>query len=310
MTIPAVPTPYVTPEMLTTAPTGIDWTSIPPGRLVSQASKDAELFNIAVRASSDADGLTNQVLRATIDTETVYGPDFYVTQEPSGAWRMVTSRFPVLNVMSMQTSPAAVFPRQWSVLPSGSFYPAAPTIGIYGSSAPSGTGSGGQNIYFAPGYMSWALGRRGYAVQATYVNGWPHTVLTADATSGASTLTVADATGWAPFSGSSLGAIGVLFDGQNQEQATVVSSTSTYGPATLTLSTALSYGHSAQTLFSTIPGDAQWAVILLATAQALTRGATSTTVQAIPGGSQGATGGIDDLRTQAYRLLAPFRRTI
>jgi hypothetical protein len=54
-----------------------------------------------------------------------------------------------------------------------------------------------------------------------------------------------------------------------------------------------------------------WANILFASNMALTRGATSTTVQSIPGsGSDGGSGKMAGMMQQAQMLLAPFKRVV
>ena len=75
---PAGQTPYCTPNELVSAPTGISWSTIPPIR-VDAGADVAEQVNILGRATAQCDGYVNQVLRATLDTEQISGPDFRVT---------------------------------------------------------------------------------------------------------------------------------------------------------------------------------------------------------------------------------------
>lgn len=315
MTLPVGPlTPYVTPELLTSAPTGVSWSTIPPGRGVTPAQQLAEQSNICARATATADAYCNQPLRATLDTEIQQGPDFRITvQNSTGNGRFILQRWPVLQIVSLAISPNA-FPRQYVTLPSTAYDIERPTIGLYGSSAPSAAGEGGQSIVFAPGYLNWSLGRNGFVVKCQYVNGWPHTSLTAPATSGATTIQVDDCTGWAITSETLgvTGATGTVYDSGNQEVVHVAAASAVAGPGTLTLSAPLQYGHAAGVMVSTLPASVTWAVILLGASEALTRGATATTVQAIPGGG-GSTGGAKgptDLAAEAELLLNPYRRTI
>src|ERR1019366_1065177 len=60
----------------------------------------------------------------------------------------------------------------------------------YGSSAPSGDASGGQAIIVGPGYISWQYGRNGFAIQVSYLNGWPHASLTSYCAPGVTSLPV------------------------------------------------------------------------------------------------------------------------
>lgn len=316
MTLPVGPlTPYVTPEILINAPTGISWDSIPPGRSVTAAQHTAEQLNICMRATAEADAICNQVLRATVDTEYLSGPNFRITiQNSTGNARVVLQRWPILSISSIQVSPNT-FPRQWTTVPTGYYDIEFPVVGLYGTSAPSGAGEGGQSILIAPPYVSWCNGRHGFWVKVQYVNGWPHTSLTANALVGATTISVDDCTGWtttAEATGLS-GVTGVVYDSGNQEVAQVTGASATSGPGTLTLAAPLVFAHTAGTLFTSLPGSAMWAVIELASAQALTRGATATTVQQIPGGGGTAGSGpmkVAGLVAQAKADLAPFRRVV
>lgn len=314
-------TPYITPQYLTQAPTGISWSSIPPGSTVTAQQRLAAQADICAQATAQADEICNQPLRATVDTEQYSGPDFRMTiQQATGNVRMILARWPILSVSAIQVS-ANVFPRQWTSLAAGQWDIEFPPIGVYGSAAPSASGGdGGQSVIFAPS-ASWRLGRNGFVARVTYVNGWPHAGLTADAApveSGAQTIAVDDCTGWALTSemNGATGATGTIFDSGAQETIQVTASSAVSGPGTLTLAQPLAYSHSAGVIVSTLPASAQWGVILLATQQALTRGATATTVQSVPGTASNAnTGGGAGLNTrdligQAMRILKPFARTV
>jgi hypothetical protein len=76
------------------------------------------------------------------------------------------------------------------------------------------------------------------------------------------------------------------------------------------LSSALAYDHQEQVMVTTLPQSVIDATILLSAAQALQRGATSTTVHAIPGGPGGGGGDPDRLIKTAYGLLDSFQSTI
>lgn len=313
MTLPVGPlAPYVTPELLTSAPTGISWSTIPPGRSVTDAQRTAEVANICARATTQADGYCRQVLRATLDTEIQLGPDFRITiQKDTGNGRFILQRWPVLQIVSLSVSPN-VFPRAFTTLPTNAYDIEHPVVGLYGTNAPSAAGEGGQSIIFAPGFMDWSMGRNGFVVKCQYINGWPHTALTQPVTGGSSTITVQDCTGWGITSEAlgTTGATGTVYDSGNQEVIHVTAASATSGPGTLTLATPLQSSHAAGVMVSTLPDSVIWAVTLLGSAQALTRGATSTTVQTIPGGSGGHGGGPAELSSEAELLLDPFRRMI
>jgi hypothetical protein len=122
-------------------------------------------------------------------------------------------------------------------------------------------------------------------------------------------LTVDDITGWD-------GAAGNVYDGSSQEFVSVTDVTpdtsgAISGPGTLTLSAPLVYGHDKGTIVSTLPASVMQAAIYLCVSQALTRGATATTVQSISGGP---TGGGTTTQTayvdMAKALVKPFGRVI
>ena len=315
MVFPSAPlTPYVTPALLTQAPTGISWSTIPPGRDVTFEMRQAEQANLCQRATSQVDSYCNQVLRATVDSEQMPGPNFRMTiQTGVGNTRVIMQRWPILDIMSVEVAANGVFPRQWSSLGTGMWDIEVPVVGLYGSSAPSSAGEGGQAIILPPGTVTWALGRNGYLVRINYVNGWPHTGLTVAAVSGSMTISVDDCTGWA-LTGENTGytgATGTVFS-TVQEVIHVTASSVTSGPGTLTLAQPLGYNHDAGTMVSTLPQSVIWATILFCSSMALTRGATATTVQTIPGGGGSTTGmkGPGDLAGEAELLLNPFKRTV
>jgi hypothetical protein len=304
--------PYISPTILVNAPTGIAWSTIPPGKTVTPAQRLAAQSDICNTATSQADGYCNQVLRATIDNEEYSGPDFRATvQVGSGLGRIVLQRWPVLAVTNVQVSPNA-FPRQWTTVPSGYYEPEYPPIGLYGTHTPSGggAGGGGQAMLLSQGWLNWANGRNGFRIRVSYINGWPHTALTAAASAGDDVINVTDCTGWGPIDGSTQGATGILYDATFQETVQVLSASASMGPGVLALASPLQFSHDPGVIFSTFPGSIIWACTLLGTAMALTRGTTSTTVHAIPGGGGGAGKDSSELVTEAELLLHPYRRVI
>lgn len=318
-------TPYISPTTLINAPTGIDFTTIPDVDS-SPAQLNAEQWNMCMRATSMADQYCNQLLRATIDTEILHGPDYRVVVGPqagggypSAYWgtsgsncRAILSRWPILTVNSVKVGANAVWPRVWTTVPSGFYEPELPPDAMFNSSAPSDDAYGGQAILIAPGYVDWCLGRNGYILQIQYTNGWPHTSITVSAAAGASTISVADTTGWAlpNYAGTLTGATGAFKDGGQTEAVKVTASSTTSGPGTLTLSSPLGYPHVAGTIVSCLPAAVEQACILFCTAQALVRGATSTTIHSIGGHAQSSGGDITGLNAEAELLLHPFRRII
>ncbi len=260
------------------------------------------------------DTYCNQPLRATLDTEFQSGPDYRITvQTGTGNGRVILQRWPVLSIESVAIS-ANTFPRQFQAVPANCYDIEHPVIGLYGTSVASGAGEGGQSILIQAGWINWGLGRNGFWVRTQYVNGWPHTSLTQPANIGDMVLHVDDCTGWATTSETlgSTGVTGVIYDNSGQEVAQATATSTTAGPGIVTLAAPLVFPHAAGTLFTSLPASVIQAGILFSTAQALTRGSTTTTVQSIPGAGTGAAGakGVADLSAEAELLLNPFRRVI
>ncbi len=268
---------------------------------------------MCMRATSEIDAYCNMVLRATIDTETREGPNFYLTlQNGPGNARVILYRKPILNLNKVEVSPNT-FPRSYTTVPPGMYEVEYPPIGFTGTSAPSSASESGQSILISAGYIDWSLGRNGYIARITYVNGWCHTSLTANVNAGVTSIPVDDVTGWAPFSAGANGATGVVYDSGFQEVIQVTGASVTSGPGNLTLATGLQFAHQAGTLTSTLPASVQEAAIWLCASMALTRGATSTTIHQIPGGAGGSGGDVNSpgsLIKRAHDLLNPFKRTI
>jgi hypothetical protein len=184
-------------------------------------------------------------------------------------------------------------------------------MSLYSNVTASDAGNGGQSIVIQPGYVNWCGGRNGVLLRVQYINGWPHTSITSDASSGAMTLPVDDCTGWAITSEFGVtGATGTIYGTGQQESIKVTAASATSGPGTLTLASALTFGHDNGTMVTTLPQSVVWATILFASAQALTRGSTSTTVHNIPGTGSSGEKSAADLVGDAEMLLHPLRRTI
>lgn len=306
-------TPYVTPTTLLTAPTGIAWSTIPPGKGATPAQNQAELANICARATAEVDGYCNQVLRATINTEMNYGPDYRVTvNQYTGNTRVMMESWPVLEVNEVQVSAAASWPRSWTTMPSNYYEPEVPVSGIFGTSVPSASATGGQAITLAPGYVNWGLGRGGFTISITYTNGWPHCGLASPVEAGASTIEVDDCTGWAiqAWDGDVTGATGTIKDSGRQEVVMVTAASTNEGPGTLTLAAPIRFNHDAGIALTTLPASVEWACILFCTAEALTRGATTTTIHSVGGHAQGSGAESEAKKAEGELMLHPYRRVI
>ena len=279
-------------------------------------TKTAAVYNICRSATASVNGYVNFPLGANLNTEYLDGPDFRATvQNSTGVGRILLQRWPVTQITGVSVSPAKAFPRTWTALPAGAWDIEVPILGHYGTNTPTGSGEGGQAILIAPGYLTWNGGRWGTRIQISYIHGWPHTVLTATATAGTTSLTVEDITGWAPASGGTQGAAGVMYD-INGGQETISCTTATpasgsiqAGPGTLTLKSALAYTHAPGILVSSLPANVIWATSLYAAAEALTRGAQATQLRS-QNGAVGPATGAEELKVEAELILAPYRRSI
>jgi len=304
--------------MLTNTPTGVAWSTIPALKATTQEQL-AEQTNICWRATGMVDTFCDQVLRATVDNEQLTGPGGprVGVQQGSCNGELIMRRWPVTQALAVQTSPNATFPRVWSAVPSGKFEVGHPLINMYTDSASATMPEGAQSILVAPGYITWRLGRNGYRILVSYVNGWPHASLTAAAAAAATTLQVDDVTGFT-------GASAFVYDGAETEPVAVTSVSATSplslpngvgvaqtGPGTLTLAAPLANPHQAGVVVSALPPNVIWGTVYFAVAQALTRGATATAVQSISSSSAGgAPSNTDDYNKLAQGMLQSFRRVI
>lgn len=307
-------TPYVTPDMIVNAPTGISWNIIPFPK-ATQSAQTAEQMNMCVRATGLVNSYCNQVLKATADTERLNGPDFRLTiEQDTGNARLMLSRWPITEVLQIAVSPNT-FPRSWQVVPAGYYEVERPPIGVYNTTSPTAAGDGGQSILLSSGYVNWCNGRMGFTTSSTYTNGWPHTSLTAPATAGDTVLNVDDVTAYA-------GAAATIFDGSQTEYITVntvtantpftlpYGGTAPVGPGTITLATPISYDHATGIVVSSLPQDIIWATILATTVQALEAGITAVSVQNLPGSQTTGGMGILSLQKEYQEILNPYRRVI
>lgn len=321
-------TPYVLPSGLTAAPLGIAWSQIPSTGSTPQ-QRFAEQLNISWRATHMVDSYCNQILRATLDTEELLGPDYWLSLpgNSTGPARLHAVRWPIIQILGGQVSNALAFPPSWTALDSTNFLLDYSVSGDVSTSVAGAAGAGPSAILVKPGVISFANGRRGTRLNVSYVNGWPHCGITASAIAGAVTLTVDDVTGFT-------GSTAFIYDDDLTEQIKVTSVVATNpivlslgggslsvtvqsGPGTITLAApGLQYTHNRMvagqpTILSSLPESVIWATMLMASAVVFTRGATATTIQAMPGSSMN-TGQASSmaLMNQAHEILGPYRRVL
>ena len=320
-----VGTPYVTPGLMQSAPTGVSWQIIPePGATDPQIN--AELTNIAWRATSIVDTFCNQVLRATIDTEQLYGPRNarVGVQRGTGNGLLVMRRWPITEVLAIQTSSNQSWPRAWSTVPSDRYEVEHPLINALSDTASATGPDGGMSIVIAPGGCGLgdvggyggSFGAGGLIFLVSYTNGWPHTSLTESASVGATALSVDDVTGWTDASG-------FVYDGSSTETVSPISvaattplalpngvGTAQSGPGTVMLGSPLAFDHAAGAMVSSLPGNVIWAAVLAAAMQATEGGIVSISIQNMPGSVSTGGKGSMDMQTQFERFLNPYKRIV
>ena len=313
-------TPYCSAGMLTAQPAGLSWQTVPT-LTASTQEQAAQLAQVCRNASSIVDSSCRQPLRATVNTETLTAPGKgrLTIDAETGIGSVVTRRWPVAQVLAVQTSPARAFPPVWTPVAVNQTSIRYPVLSAP-FAAPQSSASGGNVIDLAPGVASWANGRGTLRLEHAYLSGWAHAGTTSMALAGAMTVHVDDVTGWA-------GASGWIYDGTSTEPVTVttVSADSALvipgivnpvvnslsggaltvqaGPGTVTLTSPLTYGHGAGTVLSALPETALRAAALFCAVQAIE------TIDAIATQSlSGEVGSTSLLAQSAEMALCEFRR--
>lgn len=266
-------TPYLTVAEFQAAPTSVDITDlVPQGTEVQQYQA---LQDCISRASSWIDDECQQILAATVDiTAGRYRVD---------RWGMCRIPLPFKPVLEVQSISAGFQVNNLTVLPDLS------------------TVEFGQHGTIAVPLPHFCVGDRPY-VQVTYVNGWPNTTITADATAATASVTVDSAVGIYP--GTAL----TVYDGASTEQITVAS----VAGSTLTLAGVLSYGHDAGAPVSALPPKVKQAAILLTSALIQTRGNDAIVLDTIeePHKAQSKEEASTETVLLALDLLGALRRAV
>jgi hypothetical protein len=282
--------PYLTADEYRNAPTSIDIDN-----LVFNSSdpdvQQSELINVIARASSWVDTYCNQVLGATLETEsqrTRISSDGYIKfhprYNPIVALTALEYGYPSTNLITA-TNIASAWIEDQQVL-----YP-------YANLSTSITSQGPLQFGFPT-----TSGQQCF-VKYTYVNGYANTLI-ASATALATSLTVTNGTGIVA------GLHLKIYDGMYSENV-VVASTYTFGSTTVPLTTALVYTHTAGVSISALPPAIKEATILATTAMLKIRGDASMTmgIGTMPvTDSTGVGQNINSDMTMAMELLKPYRR--
>lgn len=300
-----VPYPYVSASQYQNAPTAIDVSSLIPGGSI--ADQTQALADVLARASAWADRICfgmdpaskSASLCATLSVEDARVPII------NGELRLVCDYKPIVQVNGIDVG----FDMS--------------TLSSVGSSVAAMVRVGRRTIYvpvigtqirpgdFGSPYPGYALTGR-MTVVWSYVNGYPHTQLSANVTAGTNTCTVL------PTDGGS-GLFGIIpnvtqltiIDGAYTERFTVQSVSGT----TLTSTANFARNHTVPSgpdflAVTALPRDVEEAVILLATVLIKTQGDNSLVLQSLttePRPTQATAGGSDADYDRACQMLAPFR---
>jgi hypothetical protein len=247
---------YLTVQEYKNAPTSIDYDNLVVGG--NATAQDAELKNVILRASSYMDEYLNQNVVANRATETQR-----VRLNNSGYIALHPNQSPIISLESFYYGGS---PTNLVELPDPSqswfeeqqiLIPLSQMATTYSSAGPLafGPGIGGSNQIFT---------------KYTYVAGFANTTVVSG-TAGASTIVVADPIGIIP------GEMLRISDGASSETV-YVSSSYTYGSATLTLASPLLFTHAAGAAIGNMPNAIKQACILITTAFIKVRGDNSLTM--------------------------------
>jgi hypothetical protein len=247
---------YITVAEYKNAPTSIDYDNLVVGG--NATAQDAELKNVILRASSYMDEYLNQNVVANRATETQR-----VRLNNMGYIALHPNQSPIISLESFYyggspTNLVAVpDPSQCWFEEQQILIPLSQMATTYSSAGP---------LAFGPGIG----GSQQIFTKYTYVAGFANTTVVSG-TAGASTIVVADPVGIIP------GEMLRISDGSSSETV-YVSSTYTYGSATLTLVSPLLYTHASGAAIGNLPNAIKQACILITTAFIKIRGDNSLTM--------------------------------
>lgn len=277
--------PYLTLAEFKSAPTGIDFDDLVIGGNAN--AQDAELLNAIIRASSWIDQFCNQQLAASTTTDLQK-----IRMGRGGIIQFAPDNSPViaLTALAYGSNPNNLVSVDASLAWIDSYTISYPLGGGYIGSATSfssGSAAAGQFIY----------------IKYSYVNGFPNTVINAQANIGDVSVTVKSGTGIT--AGSSIN----IYDGMKSEWVTVAS-TYVFGSTIVPLTSALLFEHDAGIAFSAFPAAIKQAAILMTSVFLQVRGDASLTMAVSTNGQMGSSSqnNIQSNIDLAKSLLNSYRR--
>lgn len=270
---PYVPTyaatqPYATAVEFNNYPTGVNSFEIVPG--ASQQIMADTLDQLLIEASSEADGICNQVLACT--TEVEFGRR---RVDSEGFLWVPTNQFPIVEVDAL-------------------------SVGLPGQMAPYLDLSGGafphRNVLRIP--YTGTTDNQWVDVQITYLAGYPNAVTTTTSTLGATALTLSGVLGVQP------GMVLRVYDPGASENVTVASVTG----STITLTAPLTAAHGTGVGVSALPAAIREAVLLLTAVKIKAKASQATTMQNLSGSIQSKPDVAPEQFSAAMDLLTPYVR--
>lgn len=287
--------PYISVGDYLRAPTSVDVSELAVGQ--DEATNLVELSNAIRRGSAWANQICDQVLAATIDTETASG----LLVKRDGRVRVVNTYWPMLELDSFS---AGASPSSMTALTNGAdiFMEGRKVLSV------PVVGLGGLSTSDFGACALW-IGSRAFC-QWTYWNGWPHSTLAEAAEQGAEEIVVTTA-----LPSATAGQQLTISDGEAQEVITVASTFT--GGTTVALSAPLVNAHTPPAapdsiIVTALPEPARAAVVSLTSACVKVRGTLADTMDALSDGPPRKealieSGGLEDYQV-AVDLLDWFRR--
>ena len=289
---------YVTVDEFLASPSGADATQLIPGADVA-TNRDA-LAGVILRASATADNFVQQVLGASIDTQTAPPKGWQVRPWASGrAIQVAVDNTPVVAVTGVRlgydpaniqelTSLAGVWPARKVIT--------IPVAGL--SSVPAGAAPGSGPFWPGRGNVVWGA--------VDYMNGFFNSTLTTAVASGDATFTPASTLGLYP------GLSFMTYDSTfARSEPVTVAASYVPGATPVPTLTPFTYPHKVGVSVSALPPSLRQAVIFLTAALIKARGSDAMILASIndhPGATAGGEAGISDDEARAYALLESFKR--
>ncbi len=238
--------PYVTPTDLVGDPAAPATVSGPQDQATLGINFNviatSRIWEMCVAATAMIDTLAGQTLRGTSFYEELSGPGHRLGFVNPNLARFVTSRKPILSIVSGQFAYGSP-PWQWNPIPATNMVPEEAPFTDFESAAWEAAVSGQAAILIGQGFVGWGAGRMSTRVGLRYLAGWPVAGLSAAGTPqttftvSSDTVTVSDPTGavvGAPVTSSFL-PVGTTITAVSGDTLTLSQSATSSGSGVLTI---------------------------------------------------------------------------